>query len=76
MVSKVAWQIGALLRSVALINQMQNAPRMRLTDPTSLLPTLWVGTSLGSVLTVAIQLPELDDRKTQPVLVTIAGECK
>lgn len=44
-------------------------------DPSAQVPTLWVGTSLGSVLTVAIQLPEADDRKTQPVLVTIMGTC-
>lgn len=43
-------------------------------DPMSLLPTLWVGTSLGSVLTVSIILPEADGRKTQPVLVSILGK--
>ncbi|XP_055843142.1 syntaxin-binding protein 5 isoform X7 [Episyrphus balteatus] len=42
-------------------------------DPSVLLPTLWVGTSLGSVLTVSITLPETDTRKTQPVLVSILG---
>lgn len=43
-------------------------------DPMSILPTLWVGTSLGSVLTVSITLPEADGRKTQPVLVSILGK--
>lgn len=39
----------------------------------SLVPTLWVGTSLGSVLTVSITLPDGDARKTQAVLVSILG---
>ncbi|XP_037026071.1 syntaxin-binding protein 5 isoform X4 [Bradysia coprophila] len=42
-------------------------------DPTTLLPTLWVGTSLGSVLTVSITLPDADLRKAQPVVVSILG---
>lgn len=42
-------------------------------DPSTLLPTLWVGTSLGSVLTVSISLPDSDIRKTQPVVVSILG---
>lgn len=36
--------------------------------------TLWVGTSLGSVLTVAITLPDPDNRQTSPVVVTILGK--
>lgn len=40
-------------------------------DP-STFPTLWVGTSLGSVLTVMVQLPE--QRATQPVSVYPCGE--
>lgn len=43
-------------------------------DPTLLMPTLWIGTSLGSVLTVAITLPDQDSRKSSPVVVTILGE--
>ncbi|XP_031627052.1 syntaxin-binding protein 5 isoform X8 [Contarinia nasturtii] len=42
-------------------------------DPSTLLPTLWVGTSLGSVLTISITLPDADVRKTQPVIPTIMG---
>lgn len=38
------------------------------------MPTLWIGTSLGSVLTVAITLPDPDSRKTSPVVVTILGK--
>ncbi|CAH2046680.1 unnamed protein product, partial [Iphiclides podalirius] len=42
-------------------------------DPTSLLPTLWIGTTLGSVLTMMINLPEADLRHTQPVVITTSG---
>ncbi|KAI8421375.1 hypothetical protein MSG28_009455 [Choristoneura fumiferana] len=42
-------------------------------DPTTLLPTLWIGTSLGSVLTMMISLPEPDQRHTQPVVVSMTG---
>ncbi|CAH1717395.1 unnamed protein product [Chironomus riparius] len=42
-------------------------------DPSALIPTLWLGTSLGSVLTVSITLPEADTRNTSPVLVSILG---
>ncbi|XP_049872687.1 syntaxin-binding protein 5 isoform X2 [Pectinophora gossypiella] len=42
-------------------------------DPTLLLPTLWIGTTLGSVLTMMINLPEPDLRPTQPVVVSTAG---
>ena len=43
-------------------------------DPSTLIPTLWLGTSLGSVLTVSITLPDADIRNTSPVLVSILGE--
>lgn len=43
-------------------------------DPSALIPTLWLGTSLGSVLTVSITLPDADTRNTSPVLVSILGE--
>ncbi|XP_052754860.1 syntaxin-binding protein 5 isoform X8 [Galleria mellonella] len=42
-------------------------------DPTQLLPTLWIGTTLGSVLTMMINLPEADLRHTQPVVVSTSG---
>ncbi|XP_047990427.1 syntaxin-binding protein 5 isoform X2 [Leguminivora glycinivorella] len=42
-------------------------------DPTTLLPTLWIGTTLGSVLTMMISLPEADNRHTQPVVVSMSG---
>lgn len=42
-------------------------------DPTALLPTLWIGTTLGSVLTMMINLPEADLRHTQPVVVSTSG---
>ncbi len=51
-------------------NQFESSWRK---DPTTLLPTLWVGTSLGSVLTVSITLPDADLRKAQPVVVSILG---
>ncbi|XP_028165902.1 syntaxin-binding protein 5 [Ostrinia furnacalis] len=42
-------------------------------DPMTLLPTLWIGTTLGSVLTMMISLPEADLRHTQPVVVSTTG---
>lgn len=43
-------------------------------DP-STFPTLWIGTSLGSVLTVMINLPPAGEtRMTQPVVVSPWGE--
>ncbi|KAJ0183057.1 hypothetical protein K1T71_001033 [Dendrolimus kikuchii] len=42
-------------------------------DPTMLLPTLWIGTTLGTVLTMMINLPEADLRHTQPVVVSSSG---
>ncbi|XP_069358006.1 syntaxin-binding protein 5 isoform X7 [Maniola hyperantus] len=42
-------------------------------DPTTLLPTLWVGTTLGSVLTMMISLPETELRHTQPVVISTSG---
>ncbi|KAI5637672.1 synaptobrevin domain-containing protein [Phthorimaea operculella] len=42
-------------------------------DPTLLQPTLWVGTTQGSVLTMMINLPEADLRHTQPVVVSTSG---
>lgn len=44
-----------------------------LIDPSTLQPTLWIGTSLGSVLTISITLPDTDNRKTNPVVVSILG---
>ncbi|GAB0094074.1 syntaxin-binding protein 5 [Sergentomyia squamirostris] len=42
-------------------------------EPSTLQPTLWIGTSLGSVLTISITLPDADSRKTNPVVVSILG---
>ncbi|KAJ8716401.1 hypothetical protein PYW07_003028 [Mythimna separata] len=42
-------------------------------DPTALMPTLWIGTTLGSVLTMMISLPEAEHRHTQPVVVATSG---
>ncbi|CAB3254221.1 unnamed protein product [Arctia plantaginis] len=42
-------------------------------DPTTLLPTLWIGTTQGSVLTMMINLPETDLRHTQPVVISTSG---
>ncbi|CAH0399634.1 unnamed protein product [Chilo suppressalis] len=42
-------------------------------DPTMLVPTLWVGTSLGSVLTMQLNVPDADSRQTQPVLISTTG---
>ncbi|CAG9815268.1 unnamed protein product [Phaedon cochleariae] len=43
------------------------------TDPTVLTPTLWVGTSLGSVITILISPPDADSRSSQPVVVSLVG---
>lgn len=37
-------------------------------------PCLWVGTSLGSVLVISLNLPEGEARKTQPVIVSPSGK--
>ncbi|KAK9721997.1 LLGL2 [Popillia japonica] len=42
-------------------------------DPNSIMPTLWVGTSLGSVLTILITPPDPDSRSSQPVVVSLVG---
>ncbi|XP_033237915.1 syntaxin-binding protein 5 isoform X4 [Drosophila pseudoobscura] len=42
-------------------------------DILTLVPTLWIGTSFGSILTLFITMPERDVRKSQPVLITING---
>ncbi|XP_076258837.1 syntaxin-binding protein tomosyn isoform X4 [Rhynchophorus ferrugineus] len=42
-------------------------------EPTVLTPTLWVGTSLGSVLTILITPPDPDSRSSQPVVVSMVG---
>ncbi|XP_060801515.1 syntaxin-binding protein 5 isoform X2 [Amyelois transitella] len=42
-------------------------------DPTTLLPTLWIGTTQGSVMTMMISLPEADLRHTQPVVISSSG---
>ncbi|XP_023311106.1 syntaxin-binding protein 5 isoform X2 [Anoplophora glabripennis] len=45
----------------------------RKSEPTTLTPTLWVGTSLGSVLTILITPPDPDSRSSQPVVVSLVG---
>ncbi|XP_020801785.1 syntaxin-binding protein 5 isoform X1 [Drosophila serrata] len=42
-------------------------------DILTLVPTLWIGTSFGSILTLFITMPDRDVRKSQPVLITING---
>ncbi|XP_074033347.1 syntaxin-binding protein tomosyn isoform X6 [Leptinotarsa decemlineata] len=42
-------------------------------EPTVLTPTLWVGTSLGSVITILISPPDPDSRSSQPVVVSLVG---
>ncbi|XP_045532237.1 syntaxin-binding protein 5 isoform X7 [Pieris brassicae] len=42
-------------------------------DPTLSVPTLWIGTTLGSVITMTINLPDADLRHTQPVIVSTSG---
>ncbi|GJQ69234.1 hypothetical protein Trydic_g6383 [Trypoxylus dichotomus] len=43
------------------------------TEPNTITPTLWVGTSLGSVLTILITPPDPDSRSSQPVVVSLVG---
>lgn len=43
------------------------------TEPTLLVPTLWVGTSLGSVVTIMIIVPDAEQRSSQPVVVSLVG---
>lgn len=45
----------------------------RKNEPTILVPTLWVGTSLGSVVTIMIGLPDAETRSSQPVVVSLVG---
>nr|CAI5849800.1 unnamed protein product [Callosobruchus analis] len=42
-------------------------------EPSLLTPTLWVGTSLGSVLTILVIPPDPDSRSSQPVVVSLVG---
>ncbi|XP_066245384.1 syntaxin-binding protein 5 isoform X2 [Euwallacea similis] len=42
-------------------------------EPSVVTPTLWVGTSLGSVLPILISPPEPDSRSSQPVVVSMVG---
>jgi len=63
---------GKIIQSLESLFQ-RNAQRFNDSDPSTLIPTLWLGTSLGSVLTVSITLPDADSRNTSPVLVSILG---
>ncbi|CAH1983063.1 unnamed protein product [Acanthoscelides obtectus] len=42
-------------------------------EPSLLTPTLWVGTSLGSVVTILVIPPDPDSRSSQPVVVSLVG---
>ncbi|XP_044756054.1 syntaxin-binding protein 5 isoform X2 [Coccinella septempunctata] len=42
-------------------------------EPLALVPSLWVGTSLGSVLAISIIPPDSDSRSSQPVVVSLMG---
>lgn len=42
-------------------------------DPSIALPSLWLGTSMGAILTVSLNLPENDIRKTESVQVSFTG---
>ena len=44
-------------------------------DP-QMLPTLWVGTSLGSVIQVIVSIPSSETRLTNPVSVFPSGELR
>ncbi|KAL9878912.1 syntaxin-binding protein tomosyn isoform 2-T3 [Glossina fuscipes fuscipes] len=43
----------------------------KLKDVFSLVPTLWIGTSFGSVLTLLFNIPERDVRSLQPISITL-----
>ncbi|XP_055586546.1 syntaxin-binding protein 5 isoform X3 [Uranotaenia lowii] len=42
-------------------------------DPSSTLPTLWIGTNLGTVLTVSLSIPDQEARKTEAVHASLTG---
>ncbi|XP_062536379.1 syntaxin-binding protein 5 isoform X4 [Armigeres subalbatus] len=42
-------------------------------DPSLALPTMWLGTSLGAVLTVSLSIPDQDARKSEAVQAALAG---
>lgn len=44
-----------------------------ISEPLALVPSLWVGTSLGSVLAINIIPPDSDSRSSQPVVVSLMG---
>ncbi|KAL9878914.1 syntaxin-binding protein tomosyn isoform 4-T5 [Glossina fuscipes fuscipes] len=46
----------------------------KLKDVFSLVPTLWIGTSFGSVLTLLFNIPERDVRSLQPISITLNGK--
>ncbi|XP_058838806.1 syntaxin-binding protein 5 [Topomyia yanbarensis] len=46
---------------------------IRKSDPSIALPTMWLGTSLGTVLTVSLSIPELDVRKSETVQSSLTG---
>ncbi|XP_058468131.1 syntaxin-binding protein 5 isoform X2 [Malaya genurostris] len=46
---------------------------IRKSDPSLTLPTMWLGTSLGAVLTVSLCIPEQELRKSEPVQSSLTG---
>lgn len=42
-------------------------------DPSLALPTMWLGTSLGAVLTVSLNIPDQEARKSEAVQAALAG---
>lgn len=42
-------------------------------EPAGIVPALWVGTSLGSVVTIMIGLPDSEQRSSQPVVISLVG---
>lgn len=64
---------GTNFCSIAKLTQKMTNTVIFLLEPTVLTPTLWVGTSLGSVLTILITPPDPDSRSSQPVVVSLVG---
>lgn len=42
-------------------------------DPSLALPTMWLGTSLGAVLTVSLSIPDQESRKSDAVQASLTG---
>ncbi|XP_055525222.1 syntaxin-binding protein 5 isoform X2 [Wyeomyia smithii] len=46
---------------------------IRKSDPSLALPTMWLGTSLGAVLTVSLSIPEQESRKSEAAQTSLTG---